>query len=51
MLGRRSWELEVKMKGKGIWKPTKRKIERLKGAFINVRRRSKNSLEGRCIKM
>ena len=26
---------------------TKRKIERLKGAFIKVRRRSKNNLEGK----
>ena len=34
MLGRGCWELEKKMQGKGIWKSTKRKIERFKGAFI-----------------
>ena len=46
-----SWKevlgVEMKMQGKGVWKPTKRKNERLKGPFIKVRRRSKNSLEGR----
>ena len=46
MLGR-CRELEMKMQGKGVWKFTKRKRERLKGAFIKVRRSSKNSLVGR----
>ena len=27
MLGRRCWELEKKMRGKGVWKSTKRKRE------------------------
>ena len=44
MLGR-CCELEMKMQGKGVWKSTKGKRERLKGAFIKVRRRFKNSLE------
>ena len=30
-----------------VWKPTKRKRERLKGAFIKVRRSTKSSLEGK----
>ena len=47
MLGRRCWELEMKMQEKGVWKSTKRKRERLKGAIIKVRRRSKSSLEGK----
>ena len=37
----------MKMQRKGVRKSTKRKRERLKGAFIKVKRRSKNSLEGR----
>ena len=37
----------VKMQGKGVWKPTKKKRKRLKGAFIKVRRKPKNSLEGK----
>ena len=40
-------ELEMKMQGKGVWKYTRRKRERLKGAFIKVRMSSKNTLEGR----
>ena len=46
MLGRKCWELKMKMQGKGVWKSTKRK----KGVFIKVRR-PKNSLEERWIKM
>ena len=41
----------MKMKEKGVWKFTKRKGEKLKVAFIKVRRRSKKSLKGRIIKM
>ena len=47
ILLKRCWELEMKMRGKGVWKPTKRKREKLKGVFIKERRRSKNSLEGK----
>ena len=32
---------------KGVWKSTWGKREKLKGAFIMVRRKTKNSLEGR----
>ena len=46
-----AWKEVLGTRDKGaresVWKPTKRKRERLKGAFIKVRRRSKNSLEGR----
>ena len=36
MLGRRFWKLEMKIQGKGIFKPTKRKRERLYGAFMKA---------------
>ena len=45
ILGRIYWELDMKVQKKGVWNFTQRKIERLKGAFNKVRRRSKNSLE------
>ena len=41
MLGKRCWELEMKVQGKSVWKSTKRKIERLKCAFFKVGRRTK----------
>ena len=31
------WELEMKLQKKDVWKSTKRKTERIKGAFIKVR--------------
>ena len=43
--------LEIKIPWKGFWKSTERKREQLKGRLIKVRRRSKNNLEGRLIKM
>ena len=44
--GRRRYKKKRKKQGKDVWKSTKRKSERLKGAFIKVRRRSKKSWGG-----
>ena len=47
---RKYLEPEMKMQRKDVCKFTKKKIERLKGVYIKVKRMFMNSLEGRLIK-